>query len=141
VQPDSTLSDPRTQPRRSRSGFSPAQEVVLPHHRPPLHCSFCRKDQDRVEKLIAGPGIYICDACVGLCNRILAGKKTPPFAGWESLSDRELLATLVPAAKAVDTVREVLQEHVDLLRSRGVSWAQIGEALGISRQAAWERFA
>jgi ATP-dependent Clp protease ATP-binding subunit ClpX len=113
----------------------------MPSHATPLHCSFCRKDQDAVAKLIAGPGIYICDACVGLCNRILAGKKTPPFPGWAALSDRDLLATLVPAARTVDDVREVLQEHVDLLRSRSVSWARIGEALGISRQAAWERFA
>jgi ATP-dependent Clp protease ATP-binding subunit ClpX len=40
----------------------------------------------------------------------------------------------------VETVREVLQEQVDLLRARGVSWGAIGDAMGISRQAAWERF-
>jgi ATP-dependent Clp protease ATP-binding subunit ClpX len=34
----------------------------------------------------------------------------------------------------------VLQAQVDTLRKREVSWAEIGEALGISRQAAWERF-
>ena len=113
----------------------------MAHHRPPLYCSFCRKDQDSVAKLIAGPGIYICDGCVRTCNRILAGKPAPPFRGWESLSEAQLLDTLGPAASAVDTVREVLQEHVDLLRVRGVSWARIGEALGISRQGAWERFA
>jgi biotin operon repressor len=33
-----------------------------------------------------------------------------------------------------------LQRMVDLLRSRDVSWAQIGAALGVSRQSAWERF-
>jgi ATP-dependent Clp protease ATP-binding subunit ClpX len=37
-------------------------------------------------------------------------------------------------------VRDVLQEHVDILRRRGVSWERIGEAMGVSRQAAWERF-
>ncbi|NMH67270.1 hypothetical protein HF072_00430 [Bacillus sp. RO3] len=36
-----------------------------------LHCSFCGKDQSDVDKLIAGPGVYICNACVGLCNEIL----------------------------------------------------------------------
>jgi AhpD family alkylhydroperoxidase len=34
----------------------------------------------------------------------------------------------------------VLQGHVDELRKRGVSWEKIGQALGVSRQAAWERF-
>ena len=34
-------------------------------------CSFCKKPQDRVGKLIAGPGVYICDECVGLCNMVL----------------------------------------------------------------------
>jgi tryptophan synthase beta chain len=38
----------------------------------PLRCSFCRKKQDDVRKLIAGPSIYICDECVGVCNEILA---------------------------------------------------------------------
>jgi ATP-dependent Clp protease ATP-binding subunit ClpX len=38
---------------------------------PLLQCSFCGKTQDQVQKLIAGPGIYICDECVHLCNEIL----------------------------------------------------------------------
>jgi hypothetical protein len=109
--------------------------------RDPLYCSFCRRDERSVEKLIAGPGIYICDACVRQCNDVLAGKPTPAFPGWQALSDEQLLATLRPSSAAVDAVRGVLQEHVELLRKRGVSWSQIGDALGISRQAAWERFA
>lgn len=36
-----------------------------------LKCSFCGKTQDIVKKLIAGPGVYVCDECVGLCNQIL----------------------------------------------------------------------
>lgn len=36
-----------------------------------LHCSFCGKSQDEVLKLIAGPGVYICNECVHLCNLIL----------------------------------------------------------------------
>ena len=36
-----------------------------------LRCSFCGKSQDQVHKLIAGPGVYICDECVELCNEIL----------------------------------------------------------------------
>lgn len=36
-----------------------------------LFCSFCEKTQDEVRKLIAGPGVYICDECIELCNDIL----------------------------------------------------------------------
>ena len=36
-----------------------------------LCCSFCGKNQREVKKLIAGPGTYICDECVDLCNEIL----------------------------------------------------------------------
>lgn len=37
----------------------------------PLHCSFCGKSQNEVHKLIAGPSVFICDECVGLCNDII----------------------------------------------------------------------
>lgn len=106
----------------------------------PLFCSFCRKDERAVAKLIGGPGVYICNACVGLCNRILDGKPAPPFPGWDALSDEDLLATLRPAAAAVGAVGDTLQQHVDMLRRRGVTWERIGKALGMSRQSAWERF-
>jgi ATP-dependent Clp protease ATP-binding subunit ClpX len=36
-----------------------------------LRCSFCNKSQDQVRKLIAGPGAYICDECVGICSEIM----------------------------------------------------------------------
>lgn len=105
-----------------------------------LYCSFCRKDEHTVEKLLGGPGVYICDCCVALCNKILAGESVPSFPGWDSLNDEDLLDTLQPAAVAVRTMEETLKQHVDLLRQRGMTWTRIGEALGVSRQAAWERF-
>ena len=37
-----------------------------------LRCSFCKKTAAEVDKLIAGPKVYICDACVAVCNDILA---------------------------------------------------------------------
>ena len=37
----------------------------------PLKCSFCGKGQKQVKKLIAGPGVYICDECIELCNEII----------------------------------------------------------------------
>ncbi len=36
-----------------------------------LHCSFCGQHQDQVNKLVAGPNVYICNECVSLCNEIL----------------------------------------------------------------------
>jgi ATP-dependent Clp protease ATP-binding subunit ClpX len=36
-----------------------------------LKCSFCGKTQKQVKKLIAGPGVYICDECIELCNEII----------------------------------------------------------------------
>ncbi|MDZ4083096.1 MAG: ATP-dependent Clp protease ATP-binding subunit ClpX, partial [Bdellovibrionales bacterium] len=40
-----------------------------------LRCSFCNKTQNEVKKLIAGPGVYICDECIELCNDIIAEEK------------------------------------------------------------------
>lgn len=37
-----------------------------------LHCSFCGKEQDVVKRLVAGPGVYICDECIALCNEIIS---------------------------------------------------------------------
>ena len=37
-----------------------------------LHCSFCGKNQNEVNKLIAGPSVFICDECVDLCNEIIS---------------------------------------------------------------------
>ena len=53
-------------------------------HDPPPHpaCSFCGKPERIVEKLIAGPGVYICDECVALCVEILdAGRGARPVPG------------------------------------------------------------
>ena len=36
-----------------------------------LKCSFCGKSQDQVRKLVAGPGVYICDECIELCTEIV----------------------------------------------------------------------
>jgi len=44
-----------------------------------LKCSFCGKSQKEVRKLIAGPTVYICDECVGLCNEIMAEEFDPSF--------------------------------------------------------------
>src|SRR5512136_2965851 len=42
-----------------------------------LRCSFCGKSQRQVKKLIAGPGVYICDECIDLCNDIILEELEP----------------------------------------------------------------
>src|SRR5690554_2179477 len=53
-----------------------------------LKCSFCGKSQKQVQQLIAGPGVYICDECVELCNEIIEERLAE--AGEESASSFEL---------------------------------------------------
>lgn len=104
-----------------------------------LSCSFCGKKASQVAKLLGGPKVHICDTCVGVCSRILDA--TPPtFAGWDAMTEDQLLNSLAPAVATVEATRAVLQTQIDTLRTRGVTWSAIGDALGISRQAAWERF-
>jgi len=51
-----------------------------------LKCSFCGKTQKQVKKLIAGPGVYICDECIDLCNEIIIEELQEPSAlGLEEL--------------------------------------------------------
>ena len=51
-----------------------------------LKCSFCGKSQKQVKKLIAGPGVYICDECIDLCNEIIEEE----FSTTEEISFTEL---------------------------------------------------
>jgi ATP-dependent Clp protease ATP-binding subunit ClpX len=53
-----------------------------------LKCSFCGKSQKQVQQLIAGPGVYICDECVELCNEIIEERLAE--AGEEASSEFEL---------------------------------------------------
>jgi ATP-dependent Clp protease ATP-binding subunit ClpX len=65
-----------------------------------LKCSFCGKSQRQVKKLIAGPGVYICDECIDLCNEIIE----------EELADAgELTLDEVPNPREI---REFLDEYV-----------------------------
>ena len=105
-----------------------------------LSCSFCTKDKDSVARLVAGPGVYICNECIDLCNEILGLEPMPQIHVWDEQSDDELLASLARVQAAAPQLDAAMHDYVDLLRSRGVSWTRIGAALGVSKQAAWERF-
>jgi ATP-dependent Clp protease ATP-binding subunit ClpX len=64
-----------------------------------LKCSFCGKTQDQVRKLVAGPGVYICDECIELCNEIVE----------EELGEEEFEMKDVPKPREI---REILDQYV-----------------------------
>jgi ClpX C4-type zinc finger len=138
------MTDPKPKPSRGEARARRKTERTLGAKLPKtLHCSFCGKSQHKVEKLIAGPrGVFICNQCVGLCDAIMAGTPIPPYQGFDPLKqDTEQLVDLLGSvALAADANRDYLQSIVDTLRGREVSWADIGQVLGVSRQSAWERF-
>ncbi|HEX4183109.1 MAG TPA: ClpX C4-type zinc finger protein, partial [Caulobacteraceae bacterium] len=108
----------------------------------PFYCSFCLKSQHEVAKLVAGRGfIFICDECVALCDEWIAGRapkvNVPTLA---EIPSERLLGQLKPIEQTLQGKGNQLQSVVEELRRREVSWAAIGESLGVSRQSAWERF-
>ncbi len=111
-----------------------------------LYCSFCRKSQHDVKKLIAGPAVLICDECVALCVKIIdetpdaTPDKPVTMQKWQDMPTEKFLKILSAQDQMYREVRDRVQQTVDILRKREVSWADIASALNVSRQAAWERF-
>ena len=108
-----------------------------------IRCSFCGKGDTEVQRIVAGPGVYICDECVNLCVDVIAQSThagPPSVPEWATLSDDELLQRIPFIAQSAANIDAGLRDRVHELRDRGVSWARIGAALGITRQSAWERF-
>src|SRR5262245_34206780 len=108
-----------------------------------VHCSFCAKPSTAVEKVIAGPGVYICNECVRACENLLAagaGPVDPEFVTWRAMTDDEILEHLPRVAAAGTQVEASLRQWVERARERDLTWTRIGAALGMTRQSAWERF-
>ena len=108
-------------------------------------CSFCGEPGSADLQLIGGLGAQVCVPCVDDFHDLAhdqekraAAKGTMP---WERMSDAEVLATLPQIMASAEQNVAFAHEWVDLLRERNISWAEIGRTLGVSRQAAWERFA
>ena len=79
-----------------------------------LHCSFCGKNQNEVNKLIAGPSVFICDECVDLCNEIIRDELEE-----KSLKSRESL----PKPKEIKTILDeyvIGQDHAKIVLSVAV---------------------
>lgn len=105
-------------------------------------CSFCGKGKDNLRRLVAGPGVFICDRCVHLCNEVLqSDAQTRELSiGPDSEVAEVLLNELRINAAGLKQSEDQLQRAVNLLRKNQVAWSRIGDAIGTSRQAAWERF-
>lgn len=124
------------------------EEVATQTYKRIYRCSFCGKAQTEVKTLVAGPGVFICDECVQLCQGIIAKKAATQTSTQEvpgsllpdNAPTERLLKTLAGYNGAFERVDAGMQDIVDILREREVSWATIGQALAVSRQAAWKRF-
>lgn len=66
-----------------------------------LHCSFCGKEQDAVKRLVAGPGVYICDECIELCNEIIAEE-----------TEQEVEGTLIGDLPKPAEIKTILDSYV-----------------------------
>jgi ATP-dependent Clp protease ATP-binding subunit ClpX len=83
-----------------------------------LKCSFCGKSQEQVRKLIAGPGVYICDECVDLCNEILDEELFDSTAAVPQPSARRDGAEKRPSRSASMTMSQIpkpreIKKHLD----------------------------
>ena len=67
-----------------------------------VRCSFCGKAQENVRKIVAGPGVYICDECVDLCNSIIDAELYDEDPGYE-------LAEHIPSPQEI---KDILDEYV-----------------------------
>jgi len=77
-----------------------------------LKCSFCGKSQEQVRKLVAGPGVYICDECIELCTEIieeeLYGESEAPAAPRHTPKPREIYDTLCQYVIGQDRAKKAL---------------------------------
>ncbi len=117
--------------------------MVVTEERTTASCSFCLKQDNEVARMVAGPGVYICDECVALCGQLIAGPPSlpPGLSSWEEDLDLNgVLASLPRMAAAGAQVESNLARYVMRAKRLGATWAAIGASLGMTRQSAWERF-
>ncbi|MFI6577998.1 ClpX C4-type zinc finger protein, partial [Nocardiopsis sp. NPDC050513] len=90
-----------------------------------LKCSFCGKSQKQVKKLIAGPGVYICDECIDLCNEIIEEELADATElTWDSLpKPREIYEFLdsyvIGQEQAKKALSVAVYNHYKRVRSEG----------------------
>lgn len=87
-----------------------------------LRCSFCNKHQDDVRKLIAGPAVFICDECIGVCNDIIERDARHPKANQTGKSGAEQVSTRFRLLSESD-VRDVVGME-DLIEAMEIALSQ-----------------
>ncbi|WP_179286934.1 ATP-dependent Clp protease ATP-binding subunit ClpX [Lentilactobacillus parakefiri] len=80
----------------------------------PITCSFCGKTQDQVKKIVAGPGVYICNECIDLCKEIIDEELAP------EKSSGDLLKVLTPA-QILDKLNEFVIGQENAKRTLSVA--------------------
>ena len=110
-------------------------------------CSFCAKSNTEVMKLVAGPGVFICNECVELSATIIAGTvdETPEEsarrrAEFVDRSPQDILALLPALARSAAQVEDDLARWVGRLRGLGIDWQRIADVLGMNVDAAKQHF-
>ena len=107
-------------------------------------CSFCGKRGTDDTRFAGGLGALMCTDCLESFTAAFAAPENAHvrIIGWsdEDMSDADMLARLPLIAATATQVDRYLRAWVARIRERHISYAEIGKALGVSRQAAWERF-
>jgi len=110
-------------------------------------CSFCGKPNTAVQRLVAGPGVYICDECIDLTATIVADSaRSPqqePAQRRSQYYDRptdDILALLPALIGGADRIEAELTGWIIRLRERGTDWPTIAAAAGLDVEAARRRF-
>jgi hypothetical protein len=110
-------------------------------------CSFCGKPNTTVQRLVAGPGVYICNECVELSAAIVedAARTTSEESSrrrsqYYGRSAEDILAVLPALVRSADRVESELAGWINRLRERGADWQTIAGAAGMSVDAARQRF-
>ena len=106
------------------------------------NCSFCGKPNTEVRKIVAGPGVKICDQCVTLCNEVIAEVDDAPDSVRRSRepSTERLLKWLPAIADTLRSVEGDIAQKVSELRQHDVPWTRIAQALRMSESEAMARF-
>ena len=109
--------------------------MVKNSHLPPdLSCSFCGKVQEEVQRLIAGPEVYICDECVSLCNEIIAQESVSEgFEEGRLLAPQEIKAQLDEYVIGQEQAKKVLSVAVHNHYKRVYYTDSVGEDVEIDK--------
>jgi hypothetical protein len=110
-------------------------------------CSFCGKPDSAVQRIVAGPGVYICNECVELSATIIeeTARTTPEESSrrrseYHDRSTGDILAMLPALVRSAERVEAELAGWINRLRERGTDWQTIAGAAGMSVDSARNRF-